>query len=884
MNEPKNLDSSIEQVTIKTERGISPLWVLPFLALCLGGWLVYSSFMEAGQRIQIYFDDAQGLTAGRTTIRYQGLEVGMIKNITLSDDLSNIYVDADIYPEATELLKDSTKFWLVKPQASLTGISGLDALVSGNYIAIQPGNGKLKTQFTALSTSPVLEPNSDGLSVTLRSRDLGSISIGSKIYYKKIPVGEVYNFKLDHETDNVQIKALIKEQYAHLITSKSRFWNVSGVGANIGFNGVDVQFESLSALIGGAIAVDSPDDGEAIESGTEFRLYSNIKTAGRGIPIKITLPDNNQVSPNGSAIMYRGLEIGQINSLKLSDDKKDIIASATVEPAFTEYLNDGSRFVLEEAKLGLSGVENIGNLVRGNFLTLIPGSGEKSRRFTAIRKPELIKQDAKALTFSLYAERSFGLTPDTTILYKGIKVGSITHVALINDKVKFDAMVFEQYKYLIKSNNKFFVSGSVSAEFTDSGLSIDVPPTQALISGSISFTSEGKGYKQAQFPATKSYTLFKNSSLAELAQFKTEKSTELTLFSPELPPITKNSPILYRNLVVGKVTDFNLGNDGVNIKINIEKQYAHLIEESTVFWNYSGVNIEANLGGVNIQAAPLMSMIRGGIGFDNIQGVENKLGKKWKLYSTLNEAQEFGRIIAFAAKDSNSISKGTLIKYKGVSVGEISKVSPNFEKHNVDVQARIYPEYVTQIAVSGSHFWVVKPSISLTGAENLDTLLGSYIQVTPGNGKTRTQFTLTDQPQSSAFATYTLESLSRGSVKVGTPILFRDMEVGEVTDVRLGDLSDRIIITIGIIADYQYLIRNNSVFWNVSGVNMSIGISGATVQAGTVDSILRGGIAFATPDNEALQPQAEENKAYLLHKTAEEDWTLWNAAIPNPNK
>ncbi|MCE7553830.1 MlaD family protein [Aliivibrio fischeri] len=878
MNQPKNLDSSIEQVNIKEERGISPLWILPLLALCLGGWLVYSSLMEAGQRIQIYFEDAQGLMAGRTTIRYQGLEVGMVKNITLSKDLSNIYVDADIYPEASDLLKENTQFWLVKPQASLTGISGLDALVSGNYIAILPGSGEAKTKFTALANSPAIQPNTAGLSVTLRSKDLGSISVGSKIYYKKIPIGEVYNFKLDHKTDNVRIKALIEEQYAHLITSKSRFWNASGIGANIGFNGVDVQFESLSALIGGAIAVDSPDDGKAIENGKEFRLYSNIKTAGRGIPIKITLPDNNQISPNGSAIMYRGLEIGQINSLKLSDDKKDIIASATVEPAFTDYLNDGSRFVLEEAKLGLSGVENIGNLVRGNFLTLVPGTGERSREFTAIRKPELIKQDAKALTFSLYADRSFGLTPDTTILYKGIKVGSITHVALVNDRVKFDAMVFEKYKHLIKSNNKFFVSGSVSAELTDSGLNIDVPPTQALISGSISFTSEGKGYKQ------KSYTLFKNSSLAELAQFKTEKSTELTLFSTELPPITKNSPILYRNLVVGKVTDFNLGNDGVNIKINIEKQYAHLIQADTVFWNYSGVNVEASLSGVNIQAAPLMSMIRGGIGFDNIQGVENKLGKKWKLYSNLSEAQEFGKIIAFTAKDSNAIDKGTPIKYKGVSVGEVSKITPNFSSDNVYVQARIYPEYVDQIAVTGSHFWVVEPSISLAGAENLDTLLGSYIQVTPGSGKAKTQFTLSDQPQGDQFISYTLEALSRGSVKVGTPILFREIEVGEVTDVRLGDLSDRIIITIGIHSEFAYLVRENSVFWNVSGVNMSIGLSGAKVQAGTVDSILRGGIAFSTPDDETLKPQAKAHKSYLLHKTAEEDWALWNAAIPNPNK
>lgn len=114
-----------QPVEIKRDRGISPLWLLPLLALCLAGWLVYKAVNEAGERIQIHFNNASGLIAGRTTIRYQGLEVGMVRDVSLSKDLKSIYVTADIYPEAAKTLRSNTQFWLVKPKASITGIWAL---------------------------------------------------------------------------------------------------------------------------------------------------------------------------------------------------------------------------------------------------------------------------------------------------------------------------------------------------------------------------------------------------------------------------------------------------------------------------------------------------------------------------------------------------------------------------------------------------------------------------------------------------------------------------------------------------------------------------------------------------------------------------------------
>ncbi len=258
-------------------------------------------------------------------------------------------------------------------------------------------------------------PTNDGLTLQLKAPNLGSLSIGSQIFYKKIPVGEIYNYTLSANKKEVLIDALIKPRYANLVTNKSRFWNVSGVSANIGFSGVDVQFESLSALIAGAIAFDSPDAGKPIDEGHLFNLYSDINTAGRGIAITITLPDNNNISNSGAPIMYRGLQIGKISDLKLDDKTNKIIAHAAIEPSMSDLLNNGSRLLLEEAQVSLTGVKNIGNLVRGNYLRLIPGEGKKARHFTAITQNTLEEQQPGVAVFSLFADQSYGLKAGTKI-------------------------------------------------------------------------------------------------------------------------------------------------------------------------------------------------------------------------------------------------------------------------------------------------------------------------------------------------------------------------------------------------------------------------------------------------------------------------------------
>ncbi|EPB6720476.1 MlaD family protein [Vibrio fluvialis] len=864
---------------VRRNKGISPLWILPILTMILAGWLVVKAIHDAGDRIQIYFSDAQGLVAGRTTIRYQGLEVGMVRDIKLSSDLNSIYVEADVYPEATRLLSADTRFWLVKPTASLSGVSGLDALVSGNYIAIQPGSdidgqSDHPDEYHALDSAPSDLLANSGLTISLKASDLGGISIGSQIVYKKIPIGEVYSYQLDESAKSVIIQASIKNEYRHIITSESRFWNVSGVGTTVGFDGIDVRLESLSALIGGSIAVDSPDGGEPVEQNTQFRLYRDLKTAGRGIPVKIDLPDNNNINPSGAPIIYRGIEIGQITNLQLNNDK--IVASAAVQPAFSDLLNSGSHFVLEEAKVSLTGVENLANLVKGNFLTLVPGEGDRARHFTAVRKAEFSQEQSRSVALKLIAESSFGLEKDAQILYRGVAVGSVTAVKLAADKVEFDVLIDKQYASLVRSQSRFYVTGSASAALTESGLSVSIPPAKQLLTGSISFVSEGSEKTQ------QSYRLYQNQSLAEIAKYNQSGSQTLQLFAPELPPVNAGSPLLYRNLKVGTVSSFKLTQSGVVIEAKIENQYKHLITSQTVFWSRSGVEVNASLSGVSIKAAPLQTLIQGGIEFDNINGVENKQGELWKLYPDYQQAQKYGEEIMLVAQGNTGITVGTPIKYNGVQVGEITDVLPDFSSPQVRFKARIQPTYAPYITKAGSVFWLAEAKVGLKGVSNLQNLISKAIEVKPGSGKATKQFTLSAMPYQAKGITFSLQSETRGSIDVGTPVLYRDIEVGRVTDVRLGNFADRVISTIEIESKYAYLVRENSLFWNTSGLDVSIGLSGANVKAGTLDSIVRGGITFATPEQKQLTAAAKAGQSFYLYPTPQEEWKKWRTAIPKP--
>ncbi|WP_158161375.1 MlaD family protein [Grimontia hollisae] len=867
-------DSQVKDPVIKKDKSISPLWIFTLLAFVLAGWLLYKSVNEAGERIEIFFTDAQGIEAGRTTIRYQGLEVGIIRKVTLSDDLKSISAEAEIYPEAKKILRENTVFWVVRPRASITGISGLDALVTGNYIAVQPGTGDEKTTFVAAEEPPVDAFGDDGLRIQLQAPDLGSISVGSGVYFKKIRVGEVIGYRLTPDNQNVTLSLNIKSEYAKLVTKQSRFWNVSGIKADIGLSGVDVNIENLASVIAGGIAFDSPEGGEAAQPLDMFTLYTSINDTERGLPITIKLPEDHGITNPESPILYQGLEVGRLNGIHFNNDFSGTEATANINPSMAWLLKSDSEFLIEKPEISLSGVKRLSNLIIGNTLSIKPGKGDDATTFTAVTHNALIEQDPRSLVVMVSSESSWGLKEGTNVLYRGVQVGFVKNITLSDEDVKMQLVIHPDHKHLVKGGSRFFILGGATGQINADGVEFSIPAVAQMVEPAISFTSTGNDKPLAE------YSLFKSDIQARNAKDAIKGYQRFTLIADKLPSVSEGSPVMYKNFTVGKVESFELDKTRVKVTVQVENRYRHLITGNTVFWNHSGVDIEAGLSGVKIDTGSLKSIVSGGISFGDIKGIENRAGSDWKLYDSFTDAQNYGLKLTFDAEDASGLTTGSKIKYQGVNVGEVTGLSPAFQTDGVTISAMIYPEFADQLARATSYFWVAKPSLSLTKTENLDSLFGSYISVVPGKGNKRQSFELHKSAEYAGGLSLVLESESRGSVTVGTPILFRDFEVGSVTGVRLGRFADRVLIEVKISDDYKHLVRNNTVFWNQSGVDVSIGITGANIRSGTLDSILKGGIAFATPPGDALAKPARSDQHFLLHKAPQEEWTSWRTAIP----
>ncbi|MEG2827975.1 MAG: MlaD family protein, partial [Edwardsiella sp. (in: enterobacteria)] len=220
--------------------------------------------------VVITFQSAPGLVAGRTPVRFQGVEVGTVSKVSVTPDLKSIEVSVNIQRSMSSALRQGTQFWLVTPKASLAGVSGLDALVGGNYIAMQPGDGAPRQRFIAREEQPSLHPGTDELLLHLRAPDLGALSNGSPVYYRKIPVGSVYNYAIDDGQQGVRIDVLIERRFAPLVKAESRFWNVSGIRGDVSLSGISLQVEGLAALVNGAIAFDSPPASTPVRPGASF--------------------------------------------------------------------------------------------------------------------------------------------------------------------------------------------------------------------------------------------------------------------------------------------------------------------------------------------------------------------------------------------------------------------------------------------------------------------------------------------------------------------------------------------------------------------------------------------------------------------------------------
>jgi paraquat-inducible protein B len=353
MSDHPHTPRAVVRSQLDRRRRLSLIWAIPIVSALIGGWLAWRTLWERGPLITITFESASGLTAGQSHVRHKDVDMGLVERIGLSKDLQRVVVTVRMTREAEPLLTDKAQFWIVKPRFFAGAVSGLETLVSGSYIELQPSaaGGKPTTTFTGVETPPVLTSDVPGHTFLLRAPRLGNITLGSPIFFRDLDAGEVLGWDIGNMAETVTVHAFVRAPYDQYVHDNSRFWNDSGAKVSLGPNGLQLQIDSLRAVLLGGIAFDTPDQGRGFAESQEnhvFPLYDSEDAAdSAAFPRRLHFVANFQSSVAGlspaAAVTLHGIKIGDVSSVGLQYDKSldSVVAPVhfSVEPERIGELN-----------------------------------------------------------------------------------------------------------------------------------------------------------------------------------------------------------------------------------------------------------------------------------------------------------------------------------------------------------------------------------------------------------------------------------------------------------------------------------------------------------------------------------------------------------------
>lgn len=886
-----------EQTATQKNRGISPIWTLPILAIIICFWLLYKSYLEAGIEIQVYFDDASGITPAKTQVMYMGIPLGLVVDIEPDLDKRKVVATVKMDRSTEEHLVEDTRFWLVKPEVSADRITGLDTLFSGSYIGVQPGSSTKKSStFMALPTAPPVPQDAAGLHIYLKSAALRSIQEGSAIYFKNIRIGSVQAYQLK-EDETISIRCHILPEYSHLIRVKSRFYDASGISISGQLTNLKVRMESIASLFTGGIVVSTPENqlhSTLAKNGDSFQLYEDYKASNYGLSMKLKLASGKNIIEGVTKVMYRGIEAGFVKRITINDDeRRSVTAHILLDPRAEIVLREKTTFWLVSPELSIAGVNNLNTMFSGSYITFAPGGGEYRDHFEILPEPPIDTPLRPGKTYRLNSTGSTLLEPGAPVYHLNVQIGEIIGRDLSADRnaVDIQAFIYEKYSDIITVNSVFLQESGISIKADISGISLSADPMLAILKGGVEVvTPSVNGPPSGPADENHLFTLYSrvDEAIADNPSLK-PKGLYILLEAENLGSYRIGSPILFKKMKVGRIVGFSLVEGGEKVRISclIEPEYEHLVTTDSRFFNISGVRLRAGSGGIQLETASVESLVSGGIAFTT-----GKNGRKvsdrhiFAIHPSREAAKELDNIgIVVSFDDAGPLNVDAAVKYNGIQLGTVRDVEFGDNLQTVYATLSIDKNY-EKLFRQNTRIWLAQPRISLRGVRNLETaIFGSFVAIQPGTGKLNRSFKGINTPPLGQRAKgpglhIILEAKHLNSIDIGAPIYYRRVKVGEVTGYDLAfDFRD-VLIYATIEEQYAPIVRQNTRFWNASGVTVQGGLfSGISVSTQSMDAIMAGGIAMATPNKEEMGPPVASGIHFLLHDKVQPGWLDWSPDI-----
>jgi paraquat-inducible protein B len=309
----------------------SAVWLVPIVAGLVGVWVAVQKVRSEGPTITIVFDTAEGLEAGKTNVHYQGVVVGTVDTVRLSEDHRHVVATVRMEPGTDDFLVEDTRFWVVRPRISGANVTGLATLISGAYVGMDIGSSRTRRRtFTALATPPVVAQSVPGRSFVLKASTLGSLDQGTPIFFRRVQVGEVESYALDRDGRGLTVNVFVNAPYDGFVTPATRFWHASGIDMSLSASGLTVQTQSALSILIGGVAFETSDEGATLQpaaAGAVFTLYADRTHAfapARGEPqtYAIVLRQSVRGLVRGAPVEFRGIPVGEVADMRARFDPK----------------------------------------------------------------------------------------------------------------------------------------------------------------------------------------------------------------------------------------------------------------------------------------------------------------------------------------------------------------------------------------------------------------------------------------------------------------------------------------------------------------------------------------------------------------------------------
>lgn len=359
------MSDSIPDVEVKAVKRsiwerVSVVWLVPVAALAIAMGVAWQSYTDRGPVIEIIFDNASGISPNETELRFRNVAVGLVEGVSFTEALDQVVVEVRLDKKVAPYVDDEAQFWVVRPEVTTQGVSGLDTVLSGVYLqgVWDEVPSELTYIFEGLSEPPLLADGRQGLMITLRSSD-GSLSGNTPMLYKGVEVGRIGTANVSSDGFSVEARAVVYAPYDNLVTDSTRFWDTSGFSLSIGTSGAAVNFDSLASLIAGGVTFDTFVSGARLaRDGTVFTVYADDSSArasvfdrNDGVTLDlIAIFDGNVAGlSTGAAVELNGLRIGEVSGLN---------GVVETTPAGATRVRLQTVLSIQPSRLGLEGETN----------------------------------------------------------------------------------------------------------------------------------------------------------------------------------------------------------------------------------------------------------------------------------------------------------------------------------------------------------------------------------------------------------------------------------------------------------------------------------------------------------------------------------------------